>query len=241
VTPVDPGHNRAQRTYFEGRPKPRMAPRDTPYVRRQVEQVIRRVPLRKGERVLDVGCGMGRYTIPLADLGFAVEGLDLSPVLLDSLRAHDGGRDRIALHAADVAAPPSDLERRFDAVVGFFTLHHVHDLVPCFAGMLQVLRPGGRVAFLEPNPLNPLFYVQIALTPGMTWQGDGGIVRMRPRRVLAAMREAGLSPVGVERFGFLPPFAANTRAGAVAEPVLERVPVWRAALPFQLFVASAPG
>jgi SAM-dependent methyltransferase len=241
VTSVDPLHNRAQREYFEGRPKPRMVPRNTPYLQRHVEQMIRRVPLHPGERILDVGCGMGRYTIPLADRGFVVEGLDLSPLLLESLRAYDGGRDRIPLHAADIAAPPSELQGRFDADVGFFALHHVHDLAACFGGMLQVLRPGGRVAFLEPNPLNPLYYVQMALTPGMSWEGDGGIVRMRPRLVLAAMRKAGLVPVGFERFGFLPPFAANTRAGAAAEPVLERFRLWRPALPFQLFIATALG
>jgi len=74
----------------------------------------------------------------------------------------------------------------------------------------------------------------------MSWQGDGGIVHMRPRRVLGAMRAAGLIPQGVTRFGFLPPFAANTRLGAAAERRLERVPLWRPALPFQIFAALAP-
>jgi len=238
--PAQSGHNRVQRAYFEDRPKPRMVPVDTPYLRRHVDQLIARVGLEPGARVLDVGCGMGRYTIPLADRGFAVEGLDISPVLLDALRGFDGGRDRIALHVADVADPPEELKRRFDAVIGFFALHHVHDLEACFRGMRQLVKPGGSVAFLEPNPLNPLYYIQMAVMPGMSWEGDGGIIRMRPRRVLGAMRTAGLTPEGVSRFGFLPPFAANTRVGAAAERSLERVRLWQAALPFQLFVARAP-
>lgn len=233
-------HNAHQRSYFEGKTNPRMIPVQTPYVRRQLAEMIRFAGIRAGDRVLDVGCGMGRHTIPLADLGFAVEGLDLSPRLLDQLRAYDGGRDRIATHAADVASPPAGLEARFDAVVGFFMLHHLGDLEACFRAVARLVKPGGALAFLEPNGLNPLYYVQIAFTSGMTWRGDGGVFRMRRRPVLRAMRAAGLEELRLERFGFLPPFAANTRLGTRLDPWLERVPVWRSALPFQLLGARTP-
>jgi SAM-dependent methyltransferase len=231
-------HNRSQRRYFEEHEKRRMRPAATPYLRRHVEALARYASLAPGERVLEVGCGMGRYTFLLADQGLAVEGLDLSPVLLERLRSYAGGRYDIPLHAADVADAPPALERRFDAVVGLFTLHHLHDLTRCFEGMERLLRPGGRVAFLEPNPLNPLYYVQIAVTPGMTWSGDGGIIHMRARSVAAAMRSAGLHPRPVIRFGFFPPFAANARGGRGVEQRLERLRPLRPILPFQLFGAQ---
>jgi SAM-dependent methyltransferase len=233
-------HNRAQRRYFEKSEKKRMIPRPTPYLSRHVDELLRFGAIGQGERVLEVGCGMGRYTLLLAERGIDVEGLDLSPVLLARLREYDGGRHEIPLHCADVLDAPNLLDGGFDAVIGFFTLHHLHDLELSFRAMHDVLRPGGRIVFLEPNPLNPLYYVQMAVTPGMSWEGDGGIARMRPRTIFDPLGRAGFEDRHLERFGFFPPFVSNRRWGRRAEAVLERVPLWRPALPFQLFRAARP-
>ena len=225
-------HNTRQRAYFEARSKATMRPRDSPYVHRHLDEFLTFANLRPGARIIEVGCGEGRYTLPLAARGFAVEGLDLAPILLERLAAADPYHP--PLHAGDVMAPPTELEGRFEAAIGFFTLHHLHDLDACFAGIARLVRPGGVVAFLEPNPFNPLYYVQIGLTPGMTWEGDGGIVRMRPRVLDRAARAAGLEGLAVRRFGFFPPFVANRPRGARIERVLERGFAWRSALPFTL-------
>jgi SAM-dependent methyltransferase len=228
-------HNRAQRRYYETQEKPGMVPTGSAYLRRHVDELVRFAALEPGERVLEVGCGMGRYTVLLAERGVAVEGLDLSPVLLDRLRAFDGGRYEIPLHAADVVDPPAELLGRFDAVVGLFALHHLHDVEASFRAMIRLLTPAGRIAFLEPNPYNPLYYVQLAVTPGMTWEGDRGMLRMRRSVLFPAMSAAGLGRLSLRRFGFFPPFAANTRRGRRAEAALERVRPLRPVLPFQLF------
>jgi SAM-dependent methyltransferase len=228
-------HNRAQIEYFEHAGKRAMRPTPSPYVERQVEELVRFADLAAGERVLDVGCGMGRYTFPLAERGLQVEGLDLSQTLLDRLDDFNAGRYDIPLHCADVIDLPSTLGGQFDAVVGFFTLHHLHDLPASFAAMARLVRPGGRVVFLEPNPLNVLYYVQIVVAPGMTWQGDKGILKMRPQTVFAAMANGGLGGLSMTRFGLFPPFLANRPWGSRLERTLERVGVWRSLLAFQLF------
>jgi SAM-dependent methyltransferase len=228
-------HNRAQIEYFEHAGKRAMQPTSSPYVERQVDELVRFANLRDGERVLDVGCGMGRYTFPLAERGLQVEGLDLSQALLDRLDAFNAGRHNIPLHCTDIIDLPTTLDRRFDAVVGFFTLHHLHDLRASFAAMTRLVKPGGRIAFLEPNPLNVLYYIQMVVAPGMSWQGDKGILNMRPQTVFAAMADAGLSGLALNRFGLFPPFAANRERGARMERLLERVPLWRSLLAFQLF------
>lgn len=228
-------HNLSQKRYFERSVQPNMVPANSRYVQRHVDEVLRFAGISPGERVLEVGCGMGRYTFILAQRGVEVEGLDLSPFLLRKLREFDGGRYDIPLHCADIFNYPPELDGRFDAVVGFFVLHHLHDLPHCFEAMRRLLKPGGRVVFLEPNPYNLLYYVQITLMPHMTWQGDKGIVHMRPTPVFRAMQNGGLRRTAMARFGFFPPFLANRLWGSRLEATLERVPVWRPFLPFQLF------
>ena len=228
-------HNLRQKHYFQRKVKRSMLPKDTPYLWRHVGEVMRFAGVAPGERVLEVGCGMGRYTLILAQRGVRVEGLDLSGVLLDRLREFDGGQYNIPLYCADVLHAPEELDGQFDVVVGFFTLHHLHSLPACFEAMTRLVKPGGRVVFLEPNPYNILYYIQMLITPGMTWQGDGGMIRMRRNPIFRAMQGAGLGRFVMARFGFFPPFLANRPWGARLEAVLERVPVWRSFLPFQLF------
>jgi SAM-dependent methyltransferase len=233
-------HNRAQIDYFERAGKHAMRPTDSHYIQRQVDRLAAFAGLSRGERVLDVGCGMGRYTFALADRGLIMEGLDLSAALLERFRQFDAGRYAIPLHCGDVLHPPADLSGRFDAVVGFFTLHHLHDLTGCLHAMRSISKPGGRIVFLEPNPFNALYYIQMLLVPGMSWRGDKGILTMREDTVFDAMRAAGLRNPSLERFGFLPPFLVNRSWGPRVEEGLERVRPWRRLLPFQLFRAEVP-
>ena len=231
-------HNREQRDYFESTTKQTLIPRDTAYIRRQIEEVIGVAKVTAEERVLEVGCGMGRHIFGLADKGIRVEGLELSPVLIDLLHQHGGGRFNIPVHCCDVVNFPPELKGKFDAIIGFFVLHHLHDLCACFSSMAKLLKPGGRVAFVEPNPYNPLYYVQILFTPGMTWQGDRGIVNMRRSIVFRALQTAGLHGHKLRTFGFLPPLLANLNSGRRVEASLEKLPFLQIARAFQIFSAE---
>lgn len=231
---LDP-HNARQKAYFEQSDKPRMVPVDSPYLRRHVDETMRFAGVGPGARVLDVGCGMGRYTLILAALGFRVEGLDISQVLLERLRDYAAGRFDIPLHCADMRHPPEDLKGAFDVVAGFFVLHHLATLDGALVALTPLLKPGGRMVFLEPNPFNPMYHIQIMITPGMSREGEYSLNRMRRGPIFAAMREAGLVEPAMDRFGFLPPFVTNRPWGAKIERILEAVPLWRGLRPFQLF------
>lgn len=227
-------HNRLQREYFS-RLKQTMLPGATPYLLRHVEEVLAFADLQPAERVLDIGCGMGRHSFVLAERGFSVEGLELSPFHVKRMREFDNGRYNIPAYCSDIVDHPAELDGRFDALVGFFVLHHILDLETAFRSMSRLLRPGGRMVFVEPNPLNPLYYLQILFTPGMAWSAERGILNMRPEKLFTAMASAGLRAPALRRFGFFPPFLTNTNWGARAESILERPQLWRGLLPFQLF------
>jgi len=96
-------------------------------------------------RILDAGCGVGRYTIPLAMREYEVMGVDISRFAITEL---DNARLRrnmkIGLAAADVCHLPFR-DSTFDAVAAFGVLQHLLEeersaVLPEFA---RVLVPGG--------------------------------------------------------------------------------------------------
>ena len=231
-------HNRVQREYFDTVERPRLALGDTPYIRRHVDEVIAVGQFTPGASLLEIGAGLGKCTLPLLARGFDVTANDLSPVLLERLRA--AVPRPIPTIACDIIDIAAHVDGPFDGVVGFFVLHHLRDFEAIFRALVRVLRPGGRVAFCEPVAWNPLYYVQIACTPGMRFSGEPSLTSMRPGRLLPLMRRAGLLDVASHPHGYFPPALKNVAAGDRAERWLER----RAWLPFphafQVFTGRAP-
>jgi SAM-dependent methyltransferase len=232
--------NRKQLEYFGTQEKKTMIPRETPYLNRHVRELLKFAPIKPNDRVLEIGCGMGRYTLLFAQLGIRIEGLDLSPVLIEQLRQFAEGRFNIPLYTGDVIDTPDELKGEFDMVLGLFTLHHLHDLSKCFQAMADLLKPGGRLVFLEPNAFNPLFHVQILITPGMSYKGESTLLQMRKKPIFKSLARAGFVDIAATTFGFFPPFLANKSWGQKIESLLERVPVWKRLLPFRIVKARLP-
>lgn len=233
-------HSDYQKEYFGKRVKKTMIPVSTPYVQRHVQEVVRFAEIGPEERVLDVGCGMGRYTFLLAQRGIRVEGLELSPFLVERLREYDAGRYNITVHNVDLFQTPTYLKESFNVVVGFFMLHHFLNLEQAFLSMKRLLKPGGRMVFVEPNPFNCLYYLQILFTPGMKWKAEKGMLLLRPKVLRQAFKACGLTNFELLRFGFFPPFLTNTLLGSRIEKNLESFRPWNAFLPFQIIKAIAP-
>jgi ubiquinone/menaquinone biosynthesis C-methylase UbiE len=97
--------------------------------------------------VLDVGCGTGSLTFPLAERAPAVTSIaavDIAPSYVAYARAHN--RDpRIAFEQADAGRLPFPAGR-FDHCLSLLALHLMSDPARAVAEMVRVTRPSGTIA-----------------------------------------------------------------------------------------------
>lgn len=117
---------------------------------RQVDFALEALDLRRGQRLLDIACGIGRHSVPFAAAGLQVVGLDISPpYLAAATTAARGHAARFVL--GDMRALPFQ-NAVFDAAVSFFSSFGYcetdEDDERLFREVARVLRPGGRL-FLD--------------------------------------------------------------------------------------------
>jgi SAM-dependent methyltransferase len=115
--------------------------------------------------VLEVGCGTGRLTLPLALAGHEVTGIDLSPAMLTRARAKLASeaheiRSRVTLLETDARSMDLPHGATFDlAILPFRVMQHlltIEDQLDVLGRVRERLRPGGRIAFDVFNPNFPL-------------------------------------------------------------------------------------
>ena len=242
----DREHLDYQRRYYARpeRVRSRMAPVRSRYVLRHMERLLDRLDLAPGARVVELGAGMGRFSLLLAERGYRVTAVDLSLELLDALRDEDlrrFGERRIETVCGDAAEVARLAPGPYDGALGLFFLHHLPSVGAVARGAAGVLRPGARAAFCEPNAWNPAFYAQVLFTPGMTWRGDGGIARMRPGVLRPAFESAGFTDVAIDRYGLFPPALGNRPAFARLEEGVERLRSLEPILAFQIVSGTYRG
>ena len=102
-------------------------------------------------RVVDIGCGEGRFSRLLAGLGAKVTGADLTGPFIERAKSLSLGSDKyVVCDAEDLAGLASD---SFDLAVSYIVLVDLFDYRRAIEAAHRVLKPGGRFVICNVHPM----------------------------------------------------------------------------------------
>jgi 2-polyprenyl-3-methyl-5-hydroxy-6-metoxy-1,4-benzoquinol methylase len=130
-----------------------------------------------GTDVLDYACGLGKWSVHLAQLGARVTGFDLSDsAIAYARRRAEVNHLGVRFDVADASQLPYR-DERFDVVVGIGALHHVVKYPGTGEELHRVMRPNGVAVFAENLGHNPI----IEIVRNMTMpRGAGDVILTLP-------------------------------------------------------------
>jgi len=103
----------------------------------------KRIDSLAGLRLLDIGCGGGILSEPMARLGAAVVGADPAEPNVEAARVHAAREGLPIDYRATTAEALADLGERFDVVLAMEVVEHVADLDLFVGRCAEMVKPGG--------------------------------------------------------------------------------------------------
>jgi SAM-dependent methyltransferase len=115
---------------------------------------IGRISSLKGDHLLDVGCGDGSFTIPLAENFGKVTAIDVQQPFLDAFAKKVSGQQKFRI--LNMSAEMMEFHgSTFDTLITIETIEHIPDLEKAAREFYRVLKPGGDLVITCPNRFFP--------------------------------------------------------------------------------------
>jgi len=186
-------------------------------MRESGEALVNRIGVKKGMKVLDLGCGDGTTAIPEARLGADVTGVDIAANLVEAgnERAKAEGLSNIIFQVGDACNLEDLQDKSFDMVVTIFGAMFAQKPFDVAKEMVRVTKPGGKIVMGNWIPGDPTLVAQIlkissAYTPPppegfispMTWGVESNVIER--------FGQAGISPEKItcekDTYTFIAPY-----------------------------------
>lgn len=178
------------------------------YVRDQIDRhwqadECSRTPL-ESKSALDVGCGAGLLTEPLARLGAKVTGIDASAEVIEVARAH---AEMMGLEIDYRCGDVLELEGQFDLITAMEVIEHVAEPAAFVKALARRLAPGGLLIMSTPNATawSRLLMITVGEGVGQIPRGTHDFDKfIAPDRLKALLADAGLGCIDVEGIAWNP-------------------------------------
>jgi len=162
----------------------------------------------EGLSLLDIGCGGGLLSEPMARLGFAVTGADASEKNIGTARAHAAQSGLQIDYRAASAESLVEEGLAFDVVLNMEVVEHVADVGAYLAACARLVKPGGLTFVATLNKtLKSLALAKIGAEYVLNWLPRGTHDWNRflpPAELKAALEETGLTIVKMQGVSFDP-------------------------------------
>ena len=149
-----------------------------------------------GLRLLDIGCGGGLVSEPMARLGASVSGIDAAGEALAVARAHAAGAGLDIDYREAAVEDHAAAGESFDAVLALEIVEHVADPVLFLAAAARVVRPGGGFVAATLNRTPKAFVLGIIGAENLLGWLPRGTHQwrkfLRPSELAAGLRAHGL-------------------------------------------------
>jgi len=162
----------------------------------------------KGLKILDIGCGGGLMTEPLARLGGDVTGLDASEVTIEIARQHAqsvGLKINYQIASAEMLV---ERPQRYDVVTALEVVEHVADIKSFLGAISELLKPDGLLIMSTLNRTTKSFFLGIvAAEYVLNWLPRGTHQWnkfMRPSRLVHNLAELGINTHDITGLVFNP-------------------------------------
>jgi 2-polyprenyl-6-hydroxyphenyl methylase / 3-demethylubiquinone-9 3-methyltransferase len=162
----------------------------------------------EGLSLLDIGCGGGLLSEPMARLGFSVMGVDASEKNIKTATLHAASSGVAVHYRATSAESLVEAGLVFDVVLNMEVVEHVADLAGYLDACAKLVRPGGLMFVATLNKtLKSLALAKIGAEYVLRWLPPGTHDWSRfvePRRLHAMLEESGLNVLEILGVSFDP-------------------------------------